>query len=104
MDDANQGYLATRCGYLNTFKNNISKAKNLCMEIAHLILTELCKKILIRDISKITGQSAFHHRGMIVLEDETHLEISAAVDVAGNSKCDTYFHPGLKRVEIEPTP
>lgn len=61
------------------------------MEIAHLILTELCKKILIRAINKITGQNAFHHCSMIVLEDETYFENAAAVDGVGNLKYDVHI-------------
>lgn len=76
---------------LEHFQKYISqKQTNVYMEIAHLILTELCKKILIRAINKITGQNAFQHCSMIVLEDKTYLENAAAVDVVGNSKYDMH--------------
>ena len=76
---------------LEHFQKYISqKQTNVCLEIAHLILTELCKKTLIRAINKITGQNAFHHRSVIVLEDETYLENAAAMDVVGKSKDDVH--------------
>lgn len=52
---------------LEDFQRWVSqKQTNAHREIAHLILTELCKMILIRAIKRIAGQSVSRHHPVLL--------------------------------------